>query len=372
MKKMLILPFAALLAALLLVSCESQSNSAVTTAPTASVTDDGFTPAPTPTGTLPSLTEQTPSTDAPATEEMPLTDLSVFQGAFGVSSGGRLMTFVSDGIDATLTFRTDAGVKTIRGALSATDKTLTIGDAAYPYAFWNGMLLLNSEKQPYILQKDDAVAAPLLSLLSGSYAGDGLTAIGQDGLLTVTVDGTTVSGIPAIESTGKVTLAAAERVNLALSATAKASSVETGGREAAAAIDGDLGTRWSSEYKDSQSLTLDLGALQTVGAVRIYWETAAGKDYDILLSEDGENWVNVATVQGNSTANTWLTYEFSPRSARYIKMDGHTRVGEYGFSIYEIEVYHRYASALSFTCVSEDGGIALTMNGAIYHLKEVR
>ncbi|MBQ8288596.1 MAG: discoidin domain-containing protein [Clostridia bacterium] len=366
MKKTLIL----LLAALLLSSCGSNDKSDQTTTAPVTITDDGFAPAPAPTGSLPSLTEKTPSTNTPEVEEVPLTDLSAFEGTFGVSSGGRLMTFVSDGVDGTLTFRTDTGVETVSGVLDATDKTLTIGDTSYAYAFWNGMLLLNQDDQPYILQKDDTVAAPLLTLLSGSYAGDGLTVTGKDGILTVTVDGIDVSGVPSIESVGKVTLTAAESVNLTLNADATASTVETGGREAAAAIDGDIGTRWSSEYKDDQSLTLDLGSLQTVGTVRIYWETAAGKDYDILLSADGENWKNVAAVKSNSTANEWLTYEFEPQSARYVKMDGHTRVGEYGFSIYEMEVYHRYVPALSFTCTADANGIALTLNGTTYHLKE--
>ena len=366
MKKILIL----LLAALLLASCGSTKTAEPTTTPPVTVTDDGFAPSPAPTGTLPALTEKTPTTNAPEDEEIPLTDLSAFIGSFGVSSGGRLMTFVSDGEDAILTFRTDSGVETVSGKLSATDRTLTVGERAYTYAFWNGMLLLNLDDQPYILQMGDTIASPLLKLLSGSYTGDGCTVVGKDGTLTIALEGNTLNGIPAIESSGKITLIDVESANRALNATATATLVETGGRDAKYAIDGDLGTRWSSEYKDNQSLTLDLGFLQTVGTVRIYWETAAGKDYDLLLSADGENWKNVAAVKGNSTANEWLTYEFEPQSARYVKMDGHTRVGEYGFSIYEMEVYHHYAPALSFTCAADADGIALTLNGITYHLKE--
>lgn len=368
MKKLLILLFAALL----LASCGSNQTAEPTESVSAARSDDVFAPAPAPTGTLPSLTDRTLPVDSPETEETALTDLSAFTGSFGVSSSGRLMTFSSDGTDATLTYRTDIGTETVSGALSATDKTLTVGANSYAYAFWEGMLILNVSDQPYILQKDDSVASPLLALLSGSYLGDGISVLGKDGSLTVTIDGVEVRGIPSIESAGKVTLNAEACANLALNADAASSTVETGGREASAAIDGDIGTRWSSEYKDSQSLTLDLGSSQTVGTIRIYWETAAGKDYDILLSEDGESWVKAAAVTGNSTANEWLTYTFEPQSARYVKMDGHTRVGEYGFSIYEIEVYQRYASALSFTCEAEADGIALTANGITYHLKEAK
>lgn len=370
MKTKRILLFASLLifASLLFVSCESSQRTEWTTAGS----DEDFTPAPAPIGTLPDLTHKTPSTDSPKAEETPLADLSAFIGSFGVSSGGRLMTFDSDGINATLTFRSETGVETVSGMLTATDKTLFIGESSYSYAFWGGMLLLNLENQPYILQKDNTVAAPLLKLLSGNYQGDGLTVSGKDGVLSMTLDGIAVSGVPSIESSGKATLSDAESANLALNASATATSVETGGREATFSIDGDMGTRWSSEYKDNQSLILDLGSLNTVGTVRIFWETAAGKDYDILLSADGENWISVAPVKGNVTANEWLAYTFEPKLARYVKMDGHTRVGEYGFSIYEIEVYHRYSPALSFTCVAEAEGIALTLNGTTYHLKEAK
>ncbi len=332
---------------------------------------DPFDPAPAQSQTLPQTTARKPVSAAPVTEEIPVSDLSLFNGQFGVSSGGRLMTFASDGVTATLRYRTETGVATVSGILSATDRTLSVGDTAYPYAFWNGMLLITLEDQPYILQKDDPVADPLLSLLSGSYAGDGLAISGADGQLSLSLEGYTLSAIPAIESVGKVTLIDPASRNLALSATGKASSVETGGREEGAAIDGDLGTRWSSEYKDGQWLILDLGAVETVGTLRLYWETAAGRNYDLLLSEDGENWTTVAVVTDNTDANCWLTYTVETQSARYVKLDGHTRVGEYGFSLYEIEVYHRYAPAQTFTCIAEEGGIALTMNGTTYHLKEV-
>ena len=365
-KRILFLAALLLLASLLFASCGSGQITVQTTANH----DESFTPAPAPIGTLPDLTHKNPSADFPKAEETPLSDLSALVGFFGVSSGGRLMTLNSDGREAILTFRTESGVKTVSGSLKATDKTLFIGDSAYSYAFFDQMLLLNLGDQPYILQKDDTVAAPLLKLLAGKHQGDGLTVTGKDGLLSVTFDGITVSGTPRIESSGKTVLTAAESVNLAVNASATASSVETGGREAVFAVDGDIGTRWSSVYRNEQSLTLDLGTSQTVGTVRIFWETAAGKDYDILLSADGENWKNIASVTGNGTANKWLTYSFEPQEARYIRMDGHTRVSEYGFSIYEIEVYHRYSPALSFTCVEGAEEIALTLNGTTYHLKE--
>ena len=40
------------------------------------------------------------------------------------------------------------------------------------------------------------------------------------------------------------------------------------------AIDGDLSTRWSSDFSDPQQLTIDLGDEATVSGVCIHWETA--------------------------------------------------------------------------------------------------
>ncbi|WP_239094940.1 discoidin domain-containing protein, partial [Planotetraspora silvatica] len=46
-----------------------------------------------------------------------------------------------------------------------------------------------------------------------------------------------------------------------------ASSVENPGAPASAAVDGDLGTRWSSAFADPQWIQVDLGATATIDQV---------------------------------------------------------------------------------------------------------
>ena len=55
---------------------------------------------------------------------------------------------------------------------------------------------------------------------------------------------------------------------------ATASSQESASFPAANAVDGNLGTRWSSQFSDPQWLEVDLGATHTISQVVLNWETA--------------------------------------------------------------------------------------------------
>src|SRR3954465_14658863 len=55
---------------------------------------------------------------------------------------------------------------------------------------------------------------------------------------------------------------------------ASASSIERGDLSAAAAIDHNAATRWSSGSSDAEYLTLDFGSTQTITRVHIDWENA--------------------------------------------------------------------------------------------------
>jgi hypothetical protein len=73
-------------------------------------------------------------------------------------------------------------------------------------------------------------------------------------------------------------------LNFALTATATASSIEGQGLEADKAIDGNLSTRWSSQFFDPQYLELDLGAEYNIDEVVLHWEAASAKTYNIDLT----------------------------------------------------------------------------------------
>ncbi|WP_327251057.1 discoidin domain-containing protein [Streptomyces sp. NBC_01244] len=125
--------------------------------------------------------------------------------------------------------------------------------------------------------------------------------------------------------------------DLARGRTATASSSETSGLGAANAVDGLDTTRWASSYSDSQWLKVDLGSSKTVKSVRLNWEGAYGKDYDIQTSADGTTWTTVAQRRSRTTAGV-DTVTFPAATGRYVRIQGITRGTGYGYSLYSFEV----------------------------------
>lgn len=125
--------------------------------------------------------------------------------------------------------------------------------------------------------------------------------------------------------------------NLALFETVNASSIENNGRDAGLANDGDMTTRWSSEYSDDQSITIDLGEVNQVDRVLLYWETAYASQYTLEVSADGQSWAKVHEENAGDGGMDEITFE--PLGARYVRMNGIKRGTTFGFSLWEMEVY---------------------------------
>lgn len=106
-----------------------------------------------------------------------------------------------------------------------------------------------------------------------------------------------------------------------------------------APVDGDMLTRWSSDYVEGhQWIYFDLGKETTVSNVITRWERAYATDYKVLVSNDAENWTEVFNVTdcpgGPSEAI------FAPVKCRYVKILGVKRVNEdWGISIWETEIF---------------------------------
>ncbi|WP_442788419.1 discoidin domain-containing protein [Kitasatospora sp. YST-16] len=117
---------------------------------------------------------------------------------------------------------------------------------------------------------------------------------------------------------------------------ATASSAENAGTPASAAVDGDNGTRWSSAAADPQWLQVDLGAAATLDQVVLRWETAAAKSYQIQTSNDGANWTSVYSTSTGAGGTETLNVS---GSGRYVRMYGTARTTQYGYSLWEFQVY---------------------------------
>jgi hypothetical protein len=104
------------------------------------------------------------------------------------------------------------------------------------------------------------------------------------------------------------------------------------------AVDADGNTRWSSAYANNQSIVVDLGANYSVNRVRLAWETAYAKDYQIQFSTNNTTWTTVREFWGKSSAAADDQTGLSG-TARYVKVYCINRATQYGFSLYEFEVY---------------------------------
>ena len=84
--------------------------------------------------------------------------------------------------------------------------------------------------------------------------------------------------------------------DLARGKTATASSQDNQWNPAGNAVDGDAGTRWSSEYRDGEWIQVDFGAPTAVDRLSLVWETAYAMDFTVQVSNDGTAWTDVKKV----------------------------------------------------------------------------
>jgi hypothetical protein len=118
--------------------------------------------------------------------------------------------------------------------------------------------------------------------------------------------------------------------------TATASSTEGAGYAASLAVDGDTGTRWASAWSDPQWLQVDLGATDTISQVTLQWEAAYATGFQIQVSPDASTWTTVYSTTTGTGGTQNLTVS---GSGRYVRMNGTARVGGYGYSLWEFQVY---------------------------------
>lgn len=172
---------------------------------------------------------------------------------------------------------------------------------------------------------------------------NGNSATSQAALLTVTAaasgnNGTSGSsgntGVGGTSGSG----GSDSTVNLALGKLVKVSGTENPVAFNGANVnDGNTNTRWSSAFADPQWVEIDLGAMVSVNKVVLNWENASGKAYQIQVSTDEQNWSTVFTQANGSGGIENDT--FTATNARYVRMYGTQRNTQYGYSLWEMEIY---------------------------------
>jgi len=128
---------------------------------------------------------------------------------------------------------------------------------------------------------------------------------------------------------------------------AEASSEEKEEYSVGKAIDGNMGTRWSSKFINPQWISITLCEEKTINRVVLYWETAYGKNYRIHVS-DGEDWYKVFSpdngigsrdvITGTDVITHVIMFD-NPVSVLYVRMYGILRGTEWGYSLWEFETF---------------------------------
>ncbi|GAA0454569.1 hypothetical protein Ade02nite_03040 [Paractinoplanes deccanensis] len=115
-----------------------------------------------------------------------------------------------------------------------------------------------------------------------------------------------------------------------------ASSTESAAFPASNAVDGNLGTRWSSAFSDPQWLQVDLGATATISSVVLTWEAAYARAFSVKASANGSTWTTLYSTSAGTGGRQALTVT---GSGRYVRLETTARATQWGVSLTEFQVY---------------------------------
>ena len=126
-------------------------------------------------------------------------------------------------------------------------------------------------------------------------------------------------------------------INLALNKVATAS---TSFNDPKLSIDGNLGTRWSlAAATENEWYKVDLGKIETIGRVDIYWEGAYASEYALQISSDNVNFTTVFST--NASKGGDLSDKFTAVKGRYVKILLIKGALPYPMSFWEFEIYNK-------------------------------
>ena len=97
-------------------------------------------------------------------------------------------------------------------------------------------------------------------------------------------------------------------------------------------------SRWASFGNDDEHITVDLQGEYTVTGVYLSWEAAYATSYQILASNDGENFFVAGEVSGGLGGEDEVEICIDEK-VRYVRMQGIKRGTVYGYSLYHFKVY---------------------------------
>jgi hypothetical protein len=149
--------------------------------------------------------------------------------------------------------------------------------------------------------------------------------------------GSTATPRPSV--TAQTPLAPLPVIMLSQGMPVTASSVQPGSTWVAAnAVDGNTGTRWSSDFSDPQWLEVDLGAAHPITKVVLDWEIAYAAAFQIQVSDDGTTWTDIYSTTTGAGGSQTLQVS---GTGRYVRMYGVQRATQWGYSLWEFQIFGR-------------------------------
>lgn len=129
--------------------------------------------------------------------------------------------------------------------------------------------------------------------------------------------------------------------NVALNRPVTASSYEQSGylppgaTLPANAVDGNSSTRWGSNHTNDEWIYVDLGSTRTIGRIVLNWESG-GRIFDLEVSNNASSWTPIyREMHGAGGKQDIPVYA----SGRYVRMKGIGRATNFGYSLFDFEVY---------------------------------
>jgi hypothetical protein len=171
---------------------------------------------------------------------------------------------------------------------------------------------------------------------SGSSTSNSITTTAGSSGGTVSVKANNACGSSAVR-TLSVTVTMGT-TNIAYNKPVTVTSIQGTGFEGSKAVDANGTTRWSSATANNQNFVVDLGVNYNINRIRIAWEAAYARDYQIQVSTDNSTWTTIKEFWGKSSA-TADDYTGLNSTARWLKVYCINRATQYGFSIFEFEAY---------------------------------
>ncbi|MBI4845052.1 MAG: family 16 glycosylhydrolase [Candidatus Omnitrophica bacterium] len=200
----------------------------------------------------------------------------------------------------------------------------------------NGSIEISPQQQQYDFNsKVTLKAKPAIGYIFSCFSGDcsaeyDTVEIVMDKHKTISADFIADPDPPELLSAGKPV---------------KASSQEAEDLGAENAVDRDKNTRWSSAFSDPQWIQVDLGQKYLIDSVRLNWEAAYARGFEIQVSDDGKKWNTVYGEQQGKGSTQEITQLNA--AGRYVAIYGIERATEFGYSLWEFEVFGRFIETAS-------------------------